>query len=211
MIREYLHSLGYSFNTYYPIDEIESVLNEFRQKMSLNSFAMFLAQSAFETCGYTKFVENLYYTSAQRIVQVWPSRFYLNTPRTGKKNASNYVRNPVKLANCVYANRNGNGSESSNDGYRYRGRGAFHLTFKNNYRDYSKEYGDNRFLENPDLVKECYYAFDSAYWFFHKNGIDNLPFNSEFLEKATKIINGSVATVGQRRPYYNKALQILGI
>lgn len=212
MLRNYLNSLGLSLNTYYPIDEIQGVLSEFSQRMSKPAFAMFLAQSAFETSGYSKFIENLYYTSAQRIAQVWPSRFYIGTPKQGKKNASNYVRNPIRLANVVYANRYGNGDEASGDGYKYRGRGAFHLTFKNNYKDCSLDcYNDLRFLENPDLVADCFYGFESAYWFFHKNGIDNLPFNSEFLEKATRIINGSVATVGQRRPYYNKALQVLGI
>jgi putative chitinase len=38
----------------------------------------------------------------------------------------------------TYANRSGNGSAESHDGYTYRGRGAVHLTFREGYREVSK-------------------------------------------------------------------------
>lgn len=69
--------------------------------------------------------ENLYYTSAKRLMEVWPSRF-----KTVQA-AAPYCRNPEKLANKVYGGRLGN--NTSGDGYRYIGRGIAQLTGKANY------------------------------------------------------------------------------
>jgi putative chitinase len=44
------------------------------------------------------------------------------------------VKNPERLANLGYAGRGGDGDVASGDGWRYRGRGLFQLTFKDNYR-----------------------------------------------------------------------------
>lgn len=49
-----------------------------------------------------------------------------------------YANNPINLGSYVYANRNGNGDEASQEGYKYRGRGIIQLTGKNNYREYSR-------------------------------------------------------------------------
>lgn len=87
----------------------------------------FLANVAHESADFTRLVENLNYTKAERIRAVWPSRF----PTLGA--ATPYVRNPVGLANRVYSNRMGNGSEASGDGWRYRGRGLIQITGRANY------------------------------------------------------------------------------
>lgn len=60
--------------------------------------------------------ENLNYT-AQRLVQVFPSKF------KSVAQATPYAHNPEKLANKVYAGILGNGSESTGDGFRFRGHG----------------------------------------------------------------------------------------
>ena len=38
--------------------------------------------------------------------------------------AAPYNRNPEKIANLVYADRMGNGSEASGEGFKFRGRGC---------------------------------------------------------------------------------------
>ena len=87
----------------------------------------FLANVAHESADFTRLVENLNYTKAERIRAVWPSRF----PTLDA--ATPYVRNPERLANRVYSNRMGNGSEASGDGWRHRGRGLIQITGRANY------------------------------------------------------------------------------
>jgi hypothetical protein len=62
--------------------------------------------------------------------------------------------NPENIFNAAYGNTYENGPESSGDGYRYRGRGYYGITFKAGYRRAGKLlYGDeNKFLNDPDLV-----------------------------------------------------------
>lgn len=208
-IKKYLSLLNLG-TPYYTYSDLAESLSSCESKIANRlAFSVFLAQSAYETMGFTKFIENLYYTSAIRIKDVWPRKFYLSHYENGKYNAYDYVRNPVKLANTVYANRMGNGSIESGDGYRYRGRGAFHLTGKNNYAQCSNNlYNDNRFLEKPDLVEECFYAFETALWFWNVN---NLTYYSNNFAEVTRRINGSTATNNNRLPYWKYAKQVLGL
>lgn len=158
----------------------------------------FMAQTAFETRDYTKFVESLYYTTPARLVAVWPGRFTLKG-EPGKLNATAYIRNSEKLANQVYANRMGNGSPESGDGYTYIGRGATHLTGKNNYRTASLDiYGDERLVENPELVETDIDAIMlTAGWFWDKNKLNDLA-DKDMFTKVTEKINGSDVTVPER-------------
>ena len=81
-----------------------------------------------------------------------------------------YARKPEKIANKVYANRMGNGPESSGDGYKFRGRGPIQLTGKDNYTAFSQSIKRPDVLTNPDIVA-TELAFESALWFFNKNGL----------------------------------------
>ena len=105
---------------------LNGALNEFEINTPLRE-AAFLAQTAHESQNFTRLVENLNY-SAKRLTQVWPKRF----PTLDK--AQPYANNPEKLANFTYANRNGNGSEASGDGWKYRGRGFIQITGRANYK-----------------------------------------------------------------------------
>jgi predicted chitinase len=106
--------------------------------------AHFLAQGIFETNYLQATSENLNY-SAERLRQIFPRYF----PTLEEARA--YERNPEKIANRVYANRLGNGDEASGDGYRYRGRGFFQLTGKDNYRYYGDLAGVG-LVSNPDIL-----------------------------------------------------------
>jgi putative chitinase len=63
-----------------------------------------------------------------------------------------YLRNPKKLANYVYGNREGNGKSESGDGWNFRGSGLIQLTFKNNYQAVGAKLGLD-LISNPDAVR----------------------------------------------------------
>lgn len=112
--------------------------------------AEFMAQIANETGGFRVFEENLNY-SAQRLSQVWPRRFPRN-PLGGQLSAAAVAHKPEQIANIVYA-RPKEGNTQPGDGWRYRGRGALQLTFRNNYRRFGQLLGID--LEgNPDLAAD---------------------------------------------------------
>ena len=167
----------------------------------------FLAQSAFESSNFSAWSENLNYTTPERLVAVWPSRFTCNANACTSTlfYAPNYINNPQALANLVYASRSGNGDVASGDGYRFRGRGAFGLTFRTNYTQYSQSvYGDDRIVINPDQVAAQPDAMMSAGWFWSIKGL-NAHADADEFTITTTIINGSAATVPQRLPVLNRA------
>jgi putative chitinase len=169
----------------------------------------FIAQSFFETQSFTLWSENLTYTTPERLCEVWPSRFSMTHADGNKAYAPDYVKNPQKLASLVYASRVGNGNDESGDGWTFRGRGAFHLTFRGNYASYSRdEYGDDRIITSPDLVSRPLDAFASAGWFWHANALSPLA-DSDSFSTLTKCINGSDATVSQRLDVLNRVNAIL--
>lgn len=145
--------------------------------------AHFLSQTAHESSNFTKVVENLNYTTPERLCAIFPSKF--------KKvaDAKLYVRNPEKLANYVYANKLGNGSPQSGDGYKYRGRGYIQLTGAVNYLLCGQKIGVNLLLE-PDLVATKY-PLTSAAWFWRRNDLNKYA-DLNNCEKVTKIVNGGL-------------------
>jgi putative chitinase len=104
---------------------------------TVREVACFLAQSSHESNGYTHLEESLNYRGS-RLMQVWPKRF----PTIAI--ANQYSGQPAKLANKVYGGRMGNGDEGTGDGYRFRGRGLFQLTGRDNYTRFGKSLGNER-------------------------------------------------------------------
>ena len=84
----------------------------------------FLAQVLHESGGLLRLVENLNYT-AERLVEVWPSRF------PTLEAAEPFAHNAHALANQVYGGRMGN--TDPEDGWRYLGRGLLQLTGRASY------------------------------------------------------------------------------
>lgn len=125
----------------------------------------FLATVIHESGGFRIKTENLHYTTAERLVAVWPSRFSIETV-PGKLPAHKYINNAQFLANTVYAGRMGNGDLSSNDGWTFRGRGFIQITGRDMYEKYAayRKEDVNRVIDlmsNSDL-----WAMDSACWLF---------------------------------------------
>lgn len=179
--------------------------------------AHFISQAGHETNGFsnTGFTENLYYTTAERLLKIFPSKFSLTDPN--KKNPNDYLRNPQKLANLVYAWRNGNGSESSGDGYKYRGRGAFQLTGKDNYSDFNNFYQsnintENDFVSNPDLIaSDQNVGILSAMWFFKDRVLDKISDISQLtVDNVTQKINGPFkAGLDDRKNWFEIAINMI--
>lgn len=160
-------------------------------KLSKTGAAHLFGQMYHESAGFTVFSENLNY-SAQGLLRTFPSYFNAAT-------ANSYARNPEKIANRVYANRLGNGSETSGDGWKYRGRGAIQLTGRNNTTAFSKAIHDPLIIANPDLIVSKY-AFESGKWFFDTNNIwiytDRVDDGT--ISKVTKKVNGGYNGLAER-------------
>lgn len=183
-----------------------SELNKTMEQFKINTFrrqAAFLAQIATESAELTHLIENLNYR-AERLMTVWPKRF------TSLTFAQQYAGNPPKLANYVYADRNGNGNEASGDGYRYRGRGLIQLTGKANYNELSVKTGID-YLNNPDLLSQPEGACRSAAYFWSSHGLNLLADNDteKTFVAITKIINGGLTAYQERKKYWLKAKQVI--
>jgi putative chitinase len=141
----------------------------------------FFAQMAHESGNFTRLEENLNY-SASGLMTTFKNYF----PTLAIANA--YARQPEKIANRVYANRNGNGNEASGDGWKYRGRGIVHLTGRYNYQHY-KNYSGIDVVNNPDLAKNLAVALDVAGWFWTEKKLNDLA-DKNNITAITQAING---------------------
>ena len=151
--------------------------------------AHFLAQTAHESAGFTRFVENLNYT-ASGLENTWPDKFHLTNPYR-------YARQPEKIANHVYANRMGNGDEASGDGWKFRGRGMIQLTGYDNYVAFSKHSGKDC-IQYPDLLSTVEGAAESAAWYWLERNI-NKPADEDDVVMVTKLINGGTLGLNERK------------
>lgn len=162
-------------------------------KLTNNQAAHFFGQCAHESGNFKTFSENLNY-SAQGLQGIFKKYFPTAASTAG------YARNPQKIANKVYGNRMGNGPESSGDGYKFRGRGPIQLTGKDNYTAFSKDIGRPDVLTNPDIVA-TELAFESALWFFRKNGllaIADKGVTDAVITQITKRVNGGTHGLDDR-------------
>ena len=161
--------------------------------------AAFIGQCAVESANFTRLQENLKY-SAQRLTQVWPSRF------PSIEAATPYANNPEKLANFVYAGRMGNLQDG--DGWQFHGRGLIQLTGRENYENCGNGIGVD-LINDPDLLLTPQYAALSAGWFWGKRGLNALADTQEY-GTMTRRINGGTTALEERIAKITKALQVLG-
>lgn len=119
----------------YQVNGLERLLNVWEQYYAadpVEDLAYDLATSFHET-GETMqpIKENLNYTSAA--LRVTFAKYF-----TGVE-AAEYARQPERIANHAYANRNGNGNEASGDGWRFRGEGDVQNTGRANAKKATDE------------------------------------------------------------------------
>lgn len=170
--------------------------------------AAFLAQTGHESGQFNVLEENLRYSTAERLMKVWPKRF----PTVGS--AQPYVNNPQALANTVYANRMGNGDFASGDGFHFRGRGIIQLTGRSNYGQAAKETGLD-LLAHPDLLVEPDAAALVAGWYWSSRGLNALADDRtgdndlEDFTEITRRINGGTVDLKKRFELFKAVMAAL--
>lgn len=147
--------------------------------------AAFIAQVGHESQGLARVEENLNY-SASRLREVFPSYFSAG-------DASQYARQRDRIANRVYANRMGNGPESSGDGWRYRGRGLIQITGRDNYA-WIGQLLELDLVTTPALLLDLEYAADSAAAYWQGRGLNALADRDDILGISRRINLGTTAT-----------------
>jgi putative chitinase len=162
--------------------------------------AGFLSQCGHESGGFAVLSENLNY-SAEGLCKTFPSKF------PSASAAQPYHRQPEKIANKVYSNKNGNGPEASGDGYKYRGRGAIQLTGKANYESFAKSIGKT-LNETVNYCETLEGAICSAAWFWSKNNL-NICADCNDVKAMTKKINGGTNGLAEREHLYKQAQTLL--
>ena len=188
-------------------DKFAGSLNAAMQKYQINTparIAAFLAQIGHESGQLSRVVENLNY-SAERLAAVWPNRYRSG----GKPNAlaMQIARNPQAIANHTYANRMGNGSVESGDGWKYRGRGLIQVTGRGNYATYSSSL-NLPLIERPELLEQPEHAAMSAAAYWAKNSLNRLA-DAGDMRYITKIINGSYNGLSDRLALWERAKKVL--
>jgi putative chitinase len=184
------------------IDSIPEVASKFGINTPLR-VAHFLAQCGHESGGIRVTIENLNY-SAKGLNGIFKKYFPTEAA------AAAYARNPQKIANKVYSNRMGNGTEASGDGYKFRGRGYIQLTGRDNYTAFGKSIGVD-IPSNPDSVATTY-ALASAAWFFSKNGLHKIAdegASDVVVTKITKRVNGGTIGLPDRIKHFKEYYHLL--
>jgi putative chitinase len=124
-----------------------------------NDLAVFLSLVFYQTGFLSIFVENLNYSTPQRLVEKF-------SPQISRETAESYVHKPVELANLIYNGRMGN--TEPGDGFKYRGSGYIHIFGRDSYREISERLGLGAQLETDpgQLVQDRKLAARAAAFIF---------------------------------------------
>ena len=179
---------------------IEAACQRFEIK-TLSQRAAFIAQAMHESRNFTRLEESTYYSTPERIHAVFDR---LRAVPLGTLAAA-YVKKPQALANLAYANINGNGDESSGDGWRYRGRGLFQLTGRANYMAAGDAAG-RPYKEQPELVAQPLDAAMTAGWFWSTSRLNSV-LDRGGVDQVSKRVNGGFNGMVERRELYRRVLE----
>lgn len=167
----------------------------------------FIAQLAVESNQFNVTRENLNY-SAEGLVKTWPTRF----PTI--EFATQYARQPEKIANYVYANRLGNGPPESGDGWKNRGVGWIQCTGATNINRALAELrlpaGDPTPLETPRWAA----LSAGAYWARKPqlNALaDDLPHDDDVADffSITRLVNGGTIGIKDRLMFWGRTKEVI--
>ena len=164
--------------------------------------AAFLAQCGHESGNFTAIKENLNYKAAS-LRKIFPKYF------PDDATANQYANKPNKqeaIANRIYANRMGNGDESSGDGFRFCGRGLIQLTGRSNYQAFADSLEMN-INDLPEYLATFEGAAQSACWFWETNNLNRFADSGDIIGM-TKVINGGYIGLQDRISNYEHALHI---
>lgn len=147
--------------------------------------------------------ENMYYTDPNRLIKIWPSKFpKLYSP-------AQYIKNPEKLGNLVYAGYKGNGDVTSGDGYRYRGGGLVQRTGKNGFALAQQRTG-LPFLAQPKLMEQYGpTAMDAAAYWTLDSSADRLARAGDIRGTRRAVNGAAMLHADLMLAYYAKVLPLV--
>lgn len=136
-------------------------------------------------CNFKLQAENMYYTKAETLLKVFPSKF----KNMSLAEIETYTKNPTKLGDLVY---------KEFGGYRYRGRGYIQITGIANYKAYS-EVLKLDLLNNPDLALREDIAILIAIEYIKKTALSKYPSLNEIrdINTVVDIITKSIQGFGK--------------
>lgn len=158
---------------------------------------MFLAMTKVESAGFSKVFEDMDYT-AERIHEVWPTRFH------DVSAAAFYAHQPERLANVVYGGRMGN--VGPDDGWLCRGTGLLQSTGLTAFARLAKAMGVTvdqlrANLTDPAHMLDCA-AATFAIW-----GL--IPYaDAGDVWHATRALNGGLTGLADREAAYALAQRV---
>lgn len=177
--------------------------------------AGFLAVIGNETGGLVNVArENMGYTAARAAEVFKRARVNPDDPHSGPTPVciDRAGKGSMAFANWIYAHVNGNGDETSGDGWRYRGRGIIQLTGRGNYERAMAAIGVN-LIDNPDLLcNEPDVSAAAAAWFMAQPAIKaklDAVSEASFLEGARMVGATDAVATKRRIDYRAKALSVL--
>jgi len=175
---------------------------------TINRLAAWLPQLAHESTGFSRLEENLNYTSAKRLLAIFPSAF------ASVGDAGFFVRNPMALAERVYGFQSRKGKQLGNtepgDGFAYRGGGLVMLTGEDNYRQAERATG-LPLVEHPEILRRVGEpAATVAGWYWQSRGCNELADAGDF-RQITRAIAGGLTGLADRERLWALAKAALGV
>jgi putative chitinase len=166
--------------------------------------AAFVAQCAHESGNFMVLKENLNYKPAT-LRKIFPK--YFSNDAIANDYATR-LNKQAAIANRAYANRMGNGDESSGEGWKFCGRGLIQLTGKNNYQAFADSLEMN-INDVPEYLGTFEGAAQSACWFWETNNLNRFADKGD-IKGLTRAINGGFIGLEDRIKHYNHALHVMG-
>jgi putative chitinase len=187
-----------------------AALNEMLPKYGITTdkrIAGFISQCAHESMDFRVLEEALSYKT-ETLLKVFPRYF-----GPGKENPDEYARNPQKLANYVYMDKNRSkggalGNVKENDGWAMRGKGLKQVTGRANHEAFGKTVGMTA-EEAAEYLMTKKGALESALWFWGSRNLNEVADTGD-VTRLTKIINGGNIGLADRQQRFAKAMAALG-
>lgn len=162
--------------------------------------AHFIGQGLVETGWFSAKVESTNY-SYEALKATWSHKFASDDEMRA------FARHPERIANRIYGSRAdlGNGPEESGDGWRYRGRGFFQLTGRDNYRRYGEMAGIDLVGDPEILERDIEVSLQVAAAYFDRTGLGPYADRNEVSAVSRGVNRGDPRS---RRPANHEARRI---
>ncbi len=166
--------------------------------------AAFIAQCAHESGGFMVLKENLNYKAAS-LRKIFPK--YFPNDQIAQEYASKQNKQEA-IASRIYANRMGNGDETSKEGWKFCGRGLIQLTGRSNYQSFADSL-EMSIDDVPEYLATFEGASQSACWYFEVNNLNRFSDQGD-IKGLSRAINGGYIGLEDRIKHYEHALHIIG-